>query len=119
MAKQITNETVQFVVESLKKHGFEHALNRASVDCIKEGMDADDFTYSVVSLFVTFILQRSMASHSDVDRKFDTLRGNTTAVFTIVRSVAEQLAKQLDAERAEEENSAKESGTPPALVKSH
>lgn len=96
MATEVTPETVAFLKASLKKHGFDHALQRASVDCIAAGMDADDFTYQLVALFAAHILSQSMLSHTDVEKKAVTLRGNTTAMVMTIQQVALQLAKQLD-----------------------
>lgn len=102
MATTITPEIVNFVRESLLKHGFEHALQRASVDCVMHGIDADDYTYCVVALFTTFILARSMESHTQLDAKFVTLQGNLKAIVQTVTACGAQLAKQLDAAAAEE-----------------
>jgi NADH:ubiquinone oxidoreductase subunit C len=103
MATEVTNDTVQFVKDSLKKHGFEHALQRCSVDCVKAGMDADAFTYQVVALFATYILASSMQSHSDLEAKFEVLQQNSRSMVMLVQQVTLQLAKQLDAQREAEQ----------------
>lgn len=100
MATTVTPEVVDFIKQSLVKHGFEHALQRASVDCVAHGIDADAYTYSVVALFTTFILAKSMDSHTELDKKFVTLQGNLKAVIQTVTACGAQLAKHLDEQAA-------------------
>lgn len=102
MATEVTPDTVQFVKDSLKKHGFEHALQHCSIDCVKAGMDADAFTYQVVALFATYILASSMQSHTDLEAKFETLQQNSRSMVLLVQQVTLQLAKSLDDQREAE-----------------
>ena len=100
MATQITPETLQIVIDLLKVHGFEKALKKASVDCIVRGIDADDFTYSVVTLFMTYVLRGSMASFNDPMMKANVLNKNMNSIISILAAIGRQLGQELGTEVA-------------------
>lgn len=101
MATVITPETLDRVVSFLKANGFERALKNTSVDCIKAGIDADDFTYSVVSLFMTYILRGAMQSYSDPMLKASALQKNMSAIVGILAALGQELGRELGQEVAD------------------
>jgi hypothetical protein len=98
MATEISRETIDRVITLLKQHGFGEALTKTSVQCIVEGIDADDYTYSVCALFFSTILKNSMRSHSDPNKQAALLHQNSHAMIDVLAGVCKELAREMTAE---------------------
>jgi hypothetical protein len=98
MATELDHERIALIKRTLKVNGFDNCLSKSSVDCIVAGIDADDFTYGLVALFITFILNNSMRSHNDLVKKAAVLGQNSRAIVDVLAAVTQELMRNIDAE---------------------